>query len=286
MGRRRAPRIFGLPAVAVDLGYSLLVSVVPLFRRFNITPNALSCVSLPVSVLAAITIAHGSFAAGGALMLLAFSFDAWDGLLARDTATASDAGEVVDATIDRYNDVIVMLGFLYYYRLDALPWLLASAALVGTVLVSYTRAKGEAFGVVAELGIMQRPDRAAWLGVATLIAPGVAMLGGDRAGHARYYSVLGALAIVAIGTNITAIRRARFVITRLNADTRVPAETLNPGIHADVEGTSTIPIDLSPHGGTTATPRRPAPPRAPRGRRDEANARPDAHRPRWLRFDP
>jgi CDP-diacylglycerol--glycerol-3-phosphate 3-phosphatidyltransferase len=207
--------VMAVPALLTDFGYAVLALAIPVFRRFGVTPNALSFTSLPVCVLAAITIAQGFFAAGGALLLLAFSFDAWDGLLARATATACGGGEVLDSTIDRYNDVIVMLGFLYYYRLDIVPWLLAAAALVGTVLVSYTRAKGEAFGVVAAFGVMQRHERAVWLGIATVMAPAVATLVSDATAHPQYHSVIIALLVVAIGTNVTAVRRARFVITRL-----------------------------------------------------------------------
>jgi CDP-diacylglycerol--glycerol-3-phosphate 3-phosphatidyltransferase len=158
----------------------------------------------------------GHFGVGGMVVLLAFSLDAWDGLLARETAGACDAGEVVDATIDRYNDVIIMLGFLYYYRLDLVPWLVASAALVGTVLVSYTRAKGQAFGIDTNFGSLQRHERGLYLAIAAILAPAVAILTGEPAEHPRYYAVIVALGVVAVGTNITAVSRARFVITRLH----------------------------------------------------------------------
>jgi CDP-diacylglycerol--glycerol-3-phosphate 3-phosphatidyltransferase len=214
-GPRRPSRGNALPAVVIDFGYWLLGAFIPVFRSLHITPNVLSILSLPTCLGASIALGTGHFGVGGPVLLFAFALDAWDGLLARELGTASDAGEVIDATIDRYNDVIVMLGFLYYYRADLFPWLLASAALIGTVVVSYTRAKGEAFDVETELGFMQRHERAVWLSVATSIAPAVASLVEEPAGHPHYHSVLVALGAVAIGTNITAVRRTRFIIARL-----------------------------------------------------------------------
>jgi len=211
----RSSRGDGWPPVVIDFGYWLLGAFIPLFRYLRITPNALSLLSLPACLFAALALATGHFGFGGPLLLFAFSLDAWDGLLARELGTASDAGEVVDATIDRYNDVIIMLGLLYYYRADLLAWLLASAALIGTVVVSYTRAKGESFDVKTEIGFMQRHERALWLGVATSIGPALESLVDGPSDHPRYYSVLVALGAVAIGTNITAVRRARLVIATL-----------------------------------------------------------------------
>jgi len=213
----RPVRTGALPNIAIEFGYWVLTPFVAVFRRLRITPNTLSLLSLPVAVLSAVTLGLGHVGVGGLLLLLAFSLDAWDGLLARETAGDGDAGEVVDATIDRYNDVIVMLGFLYYYRLDLVPWLITGAALVGTVLVSYTRAKGQAFGIDTNFGWLQRHERALYLAFAAIVAPAVAILAGEPTDHPRYYAVIVALTVVAIGTNITAVSRARFVITTLLA---------------------------------------------------------------------
>lgn len=204
-----------VPLLVIDFGDWLLRAFIPLFRALHLTPNVVSLLSLPASLGASIAIATGRFGVGGPLLLFAFALDAWDGLLARELGTASDAGEIVDATIDRYNDVLVMLGFLYYYRADLVPWLLASAALMGTVVVSYTRAKGESFGVETEIGFMQRVERALWLGLSTSIAPAAARLLEERSSHPYYHAVVIALAVVAIGTNITAARRARLVVASL-----------------------------------------------------------------------
>jgi phosphatidylglycerophosphate synthase len=204
-----------LPAILFDFGHWLLAAALPVFRYLRVTPNLLSLLSLPACLCAAALVASGHFGIGGVLLVLAFSLDAWDGALARDLGVASDAGEAVDATIDRYNDVIVMIGFLYYFRGDLVPWLIAATALIGTVAVSYIRAKGASLGVDTEFGCMQRHERAVWLALATLLAPAVSGLLEDPSNHPAHYAVVVALATIAVGTNVTAFRRARFVIATL-----------------------------------------------------------------------
>jgi CDP-diacylglycerol--glycerol-3-phosphate 3-phosphatidyltransferase len=81
---------------------------------------------------------------------------------------ASDAGEVLDAAVDRWAEMAVFLGLAWYYRSIWWGFILAAGACVGAVMVSYTRAKAEAFGIDATLGLMQRHERAVWLSVATL----------------------------------------------------------------------------------------------------------------------
>jgi archaetidylinositol phosphate synthase len=221
LGRRasptKLPRSQGqlLPAVFFDFGQWVLAAVIPTFRYLRVSPNALSFVSLPACLCAAATIASGHFGFGGIVLIVAFSLDAWDGALARSLAIASEAGEVVDAMIDRYNDVIIMLAFLYYFRDDVVSWLIAAAALVGTVAVSYVRAKGASLGIDPNFGCMQRHERAVWLSVATLVAPSVARLIEEPSSHPAYLVVVVTLGAVAIGTNVTALRRAWFVVTVL-----------------------------------------------------------------------
>jgi phosphatidylglycerophosphate synthase len=212
---QRPLRTGGLPEIAIEFGYWILTPFVVVFRWLNVSPDMLSVLSLPSAIVAAVALGAGRFGLGGVLLLFTFSLDAWDGLLARQTEGACDAGEVVDATVDRYSDVIVMLGFLYYYRNDLVPWLLASGALVGAVLVSYTRAKGQAFGIDPNFGFFQRHERALYLAIGAVVAPAVASLTGDWSEHPRYYAVIVALGVVAVGANITAVSRARLVIRRL-----------------------------------------------------------------------
>jgi CDP-diacylglycerol--glycerol-3-phosphate 3-phosphatidyltransferase len=201
------PRTGSLPSILIDFGYWLFTPVVRLLGRVKITPNVVTAVSLPASTLAALAFGSGRFALGGWLLLFAWSLDAWDGMLARQTGTASASGEFVDAAADRYNDLVVMIGFLYYYAGNLVPSLIVGAALIGTTLVSYTRAKGEALGVDPDLGWMQRQERGLYLGTAAILAPLYT---------ARLFDlVILALGLIAIGANVTTVMRARYVLRRL-----------------------------------------------------------------------
>jgi CDP-diacylglycerol--glycerol-3-phosphate 3-phosphatidyltransferase len=105
---------------------------------------------------------------GATLLILGAFCDAADGAVARGRAMASDAGEVLDAAVDRWGEMAVFFGFAWYYRSLWLGFLLAVAACAGAVMVSYTRAKAEGYGIDAGRGLMQRHERAVWLCVATL----------------------------------------------------------------------------------------------------------------------
>jgi CDP-diacylglycerol--glycerol-3-phosphate 3-phosphatidyltransferase len=209
------PRSPYLPRLVLEFGYWVLDAPANVCVRLGVRPNAITTVSLLLSLAAAVALGRGHFAAGGWLLLGGAMCDAWDGLVARKSGTASIAGEFYDATIDRYNDLFCGLGLTYYYRDDAIAWLLAAAALVGAMLVSYTRAKGESVGVDPNVGSMQRHERAVYLGSACAIGPIVAHYTERGAAHPRYFLVLVALALVALSANVTAVRRARFVLQAL-----------------------------------------------------------------------
>src|SRR4030095_1510619 len=139
--------------------------------RLGRTPNMITPLSLVFTVAAAALFGMGRFAEGGWALLFGFMCDAWDGIVARKTNRSSVAGEFFDATVDRYNDLFAFLGLMYYYRNDLVPLVLATAALIGSTLTSYTRAKGEACGVDPNVGWMQRHERGVYLGLATVTAP-------------------------------------------------------------------------------------------------------------------
>jgi len=209
------PRSPYLPRVLIEYGYWVFLQPITICRWLGITPDLLSYASLVVNLAAAVCFGAGSFGLGGWTLLLAFALDAWDGMLARDRGTASLRGEFLDAVIDRYNDLIALLGLLYWYRNDPLPAAFTAAALIGSTLVSYTRAKGEACGVDAAGGFMQRHERAVYLGVFTLLSPVAATWLEPGAVHPRYHLTILMLALVAVATNVTAVLRARHVMERM-----------------------------------------------------------------------
>ncbi len=134
----------------------------------GIHPDVFSWSSLLLQFGAALLIANGRFGLGAWVLGFGAFCDALDGAVARARGVASDAGEVLDAAIDRWAEMAVFFGYAWYYRSIWWGFFLAVAACAGGVMVSYARAKGESFGVDAAMGLMQRHERAAWLALATL----------------------------------------------------------------------------------------------------------------------
>jgi CDP-diacylglycerol--glycerol-3-phosphate 3-phosphatidyltransferase len=204
-----------LPRIVMEFGYWMIDAPANGLVRLGVTPNMITTLSLFFTVAAAMLFGAGHIAAGGWALIIGFICDAWDGIVARKTNSSSMAGEFYDATVDRYNDLIAFLGLMYYYRNDPLPLALAAAAMVGSTLTSYTRAKGEAVGVDPNVGWMQRHERGVYLGLATAMAPVVAYYTERGAAHPHYFIVVAVLALMAVTANATAIWRARFVLAGL-----------------------------------------------------------------------
>ncbi len=205
-----------LPRIVMEFGYWMMDTPANACVRLGITPNMITTLSLLFTIVAAGLFGAGYFGAGGWALIFGFLCDAWDGIVARKTNVSSPSGEFYDATIDRYNDLFAFLGLMYYYRNDALPLVLAAAALIGSTLTSYTRAKGEAVGVDPNVGWMQRHERGVYLGMATATAPIVAHFTERGVAHPRYFAVVATLALMAFTANVTAVWRARVVLAGLN----------------------------------------------------------------------
>lgn len=173
-GRTRSARVEkagGSPLLskyAMEYGLWIFGPVTRTAIRLEIHPDAFSWASLALQLASALAIAGGWFGLGALLLLVGAACDAADGAVARGRAMASDAGEVLDATIDRWAEMAVFFGFAWYYRPLWWGFVLAVGACAGAVMVSYTRAKAEAFGIEAGFGLMQRHERAVWIGFATL----------------------------------------------------------------------------------------------------------------------
>lgn len=182
--------------------------------RLGLHPDTLSWTSLVLTVAAAFLLGQGAFGLGGWLLLVGSACDSLDGSVARARGLASDAGETLDAVIDRWAEIATFFGYAWYYRDDAFAFSIACAACAGSVLVSYTRAKGEGFGIDAKMGTMQRHERAAYLITATILSS-IAEVIWPSAGRPRHLLVLGALALIAIFANWTGARRTAFIRAEL-----------------------------------------------------------------------
>lgn len=139
----------------------LLDPVVRVLAAAGVSPAAVTTAGLIGSLIAAVLIARGELLAGGIVVLLAAGLDMFDGALARATGTATRFGAVLDATFDRVSEAAVLFGMLVY-ELDLgnrEESLLIFAALTGSLLVSYIRAKVEAMGGTMTDGLFTRTER-------------------------------------------------------------------------------------------------------------------------------
>ncbi|MEK7681603.1 MAG: CDP-alcohol phosphatidyltransferase family protein [Chloroflexota bacterium] len=149
--------------------------------RTGVSPNALTIVGLLISVAAAAAIAVGYVMAGGVVLLAAGLFDMLDGALARASNRVTRFGALLDSTADRVAEAAVFGGLAWRSvgLGDAAGVMLAFAALVGSFLVSYLRARSEGLGVQGDVGIAARPERVILLALGLLsglVAPALALV--------------------------------------------------------------------------------------------------------------
>jgi CDP-diacylglycerol--glycerol-3-phosphate 3-phosphatidyltransferase len=143
--------------------------------------------------------------AAGASLLFGAAFDALDGIVARERGLASDAGEVLDAVVDRYADAAPLVGLAVYYRASVPALLLVLIALVGSIQVSYVRAKSEAMALTLPGGLMRRHERIAYLTAGLLLGPLWQMAGVPL----QMPLTLLAVAVVALVSNLAAVQLTR-----------------------------------------------------------------------------
>ncbi len=144
-------------------------SLLPLVKGITISPNTLTVIGLAVSIITAMIFARGYVVLGGVLILVSGIFDVLDGAVARASNRMTAFGAVLDSVCDRYADAIIFVGIIYGlingsivpYPLFLIPdWLWCSLALIGSYLVSYTRARSEAAGAKSmDVGLAERPER-------------------------------------------------------------------------------------------------------------------------------
>lgn len=139
----------------------ILNPIIRFISRSGVTPNMLTSLGLLLNVGVAAILSQGHFAAGGLLLIGASLLDALDGSLARLTGRSSRFGAFFDSTLDRYSEAIVYGGLLFYFSSQSAraESLLVYAAIVGSLMVSYTRARAEGLGLECRVGLATRVER-------------------------------------------------------------------------------------------------------------------------------
>ncbi|HYH11311.1 MAG TPA: CDP-alcohol phosphatidyltransferase family protein [Thermomicrobiales bacterium] len=136
--------------------------------RLGITPNMATLIGFGLNVVVALVLASGYPRIAGVMLLVASAFDMVDGAIARSTGTTSSFGGFLDSTVDRYSEIVVYIGLLVWLNTtdnDHLGSLLVLVSATGALMISYARARAEAIGHKASVGLVARPERVVLLGL-------------------------------------------------------------------------------------------------------------------------
>lgn len=221
--RRKFTDIFGPFLTAY-----LLWLIQPIERAFvaaRVSPNSITAASLLLCAISGTAMATGHLATAAWVYIFAGMLDILDGRLARATNRSSQAGAFLDSVSDRWGELFVLCGFGWYLRSS--PWLGAvMLAVAGSMMVSYTRARGEGLALNLDGGTMQRAERIALVSVGTLVAAWF----GAASSTAGYGTAVigGALLLTGVGSTATALGRWMQGYRSLAARERQSAAEENP----------------------------------------------------------
>lgn len=182
------------------------------FNRLGITPNAMTILGLLGNAVGAYYLARGQMLTGGLFVLLMTPIDALDGTMARLRGESGDFGAFVDSVTDRYSELIIYAGLLYHFleQNNSLGGMLVFGAAAGSVLVSYVKARAEALGYEAKVGLLTRVERY------LVLAPSLV-----------FNQVFIGLGIIALFANITALQRIWHVRAQAHAKMKMKRQEIS-----------------------------------------------------------
>ncbi|MCI6838366.1 MAG: CDP-alcohol phosphatidyltransferase family protein [Prevotella sp.] len=190
--------------------YRIINPLIKGMIRVGITPNFITTTGFVLNVVAAGFFVYAAIYQpydlaligwGGGIVLFAGLFDMMDGRLARMGNMSSVFGALWDSTLDRYSELFTLFGICTYFLLNGWEWMgvVTFLAMVGSVMVSYVRARAEGLDIECKVGLMQRPERV------VLTALGAILCG--VCGDLLWLAV--PIAVIALLANITAFWRVR-----------------------------------------------------------------------------
>jgi CDP-diacylglycerol--glycerol-3-phosphate 3-phosphatidyltransferase len=174
--------------------------VVKVLVLLNVPPMLITIFSLILAIIAFLFYWRGLFLLGALFLILCGLFDTFDGEVARQTNRVTKIGGFLDSTIDRINEFIIYFGLFLYYHIHA-PYatLWVFLALFGSMMVSYTRARGEGLGISPQIGLFERFIRIVFICIGSVLGP---------------TGMVYVLVILTIGTLHTMIHRIIFMRTK------------------------------------------------------------------------
>ena len=203
--------------------YHVINPLISALIKLHITPNIITFVGLLLNLLATDLFIYAAVYApqqlnligwGGAVILFAGLFDMIDGRLARVGGMQSTFGALWDSTLDRYSELFTLFGIAIYLLLNGYVWsgVITFAAMVGSVMVSYVRARAEGLAIECKVGFMQRPERVVVTSVGALLCGCCA----DGVSFDPLWLLIVPMYLIAILANITAFWRIAHCYRVLN----------------------------------------------------------------------
>jgi len=161
--------------------YKVLDPFIGILAKTGITPNGITTIGFLITIVSTVILIYGANTGNrndfryifwfGIVLLTAGIFDMLDGQLARKTHKNTNFGALYDSTLDRYSEMVMFFGIAYY--LVSYHYFLSSVftflAMIGSIMVSYIRARAEGLGVECKVGLMQRPERVLTIGISAIV---------------------------------------------------------------------------------------------------------------------
>ncbi len=203
--------------------YVIINPAVKVMIRIGVTPNMVTTIGLLGNLAAAVyivgdTVAHADKSRGmigwaGLLILLSSLFDMVDGYLARTGKMESEFGAFYDSVLDRYSEIFTLaaLTFFFVFYAEYGAGLVTVLALVGSIMVSYIRARAEGLGYECKVGLMQRPERVVVTSVGCMLCPAFSSL----------WPLIIAMLAIALLANGTAVVRVLHVRRQMDRRAKV-----------------------------------------------------------------
>jgi phosphatidylinositol phosphate synthase len=202
-GRVAGWRENGRPATAAELRDNVRERLI----ESRLTPNAISTTGFALNVAAAVLVTQRLFFLAGLAFIAGSLMDTLDGRYSRMSGKGTLFGAFLDSTLDRIEEGVVLAAVAAYFasRDDQLAVAAVVVAVLGSLMVSYTRARAEALGVECKVGLATRPVRVVVLAVGLVFAKGAGL--GDFELLAASIYVLAGLTVLTVGQRIWHVRR-------------------------------------------------------------------------------
>lgn len=145
--------------------------ILRVFGRY-ISPNIFTLIGFLINLIASYLVLTGRWFLAGLMIILSGLFDLFDGVAARNLNKVTNFGAFLDSVLDRYSDLLLLMGFIIYYLKLEEPRLviLTSIVSIGTILISYIRARAEALNISCNVGLMERAERIILISIGTLFS--------------------------------------------------------------------------------------------------------------------